>query len=136
VNSYLPIDGLGEGSRITQKKGIHGMRILAHGLAVAMLMAGGAVVSIGSPAAAINCNINRDGNANSTTVSNTSGANKCYRVRARIDRYYGSAPVSYLGAIDDTQSYVTSSNGYLISHYSNKSLYNGDNQIWDGWSSF
>lgn len=112
------------------------MRLLVHGCAVAILVSAGAVVAISSPAAAINCDITRSGLATSTIVYNTSGATKCYRVRARIDRYYAGSPVTVLGDIDAVSSVASNSNGTLIGHYSNKSLWNGSSQIWDGWSSF
>ena len=98
---------------------------------VGLLLSGGLVILTQGPAAAINCSISRGKTANTTWVSN----NTCWRVNARVEKYYdGYVHVSTSGP-DFDYAYVANNNGVESGHASKKSLY-GTYEIWSDWNYF
>jgi len=63
----------------------------------------------------------------STTVRDSGTG--CNSLRARIDRYVGTNPVSYYGAENSSESSVSNSNGTFIQNYRNVKA----SSVWSGW---
>lgn len=106
------------------------MRIAIAGMSAALIATGGAVALAGPADAAFNCSISRSGASETTSVRN----NTCFRVRARIDRYYGGVVHIVSDDPNSTFSYAYNGTGTNAGNFSNKSMM-GNSEQWEGWKS-